>query len=157
MAAANEKGSFVLVCQNKRAHQRYVFEDKVEAGIVLTGSEVKSLRNKKADLEGSYASIDGDQIFVHQMHIAEYPQAGPFGHELKRPRKLLLNRREIEKIRGRLTTKGYTLIPLRVYFKKGYAKVEVALAKGKATHDRRQEIKRDVDRREAREAMQRSR
>jgi len=144
-----------VVCRNRKASQRYEFEDRFEAGMVLTGSEVKSLRDHRADLDGAYASTSGLEVYLHQMHIAEYKQAGAYGHELKRPRKLLLHRAQIEKIRGRLTSKGYTLIPLSVYFKKSYAKVELALAKGKREGDKRHEIRRDIDLREAREAIAR--
>ncbi len=153
-----KRPEFELICQNKRAGQRYVFEDKFEAGLVLQGSEVKSLRAHRADLDGAYAEIGGKEAWIHHMHIAEFPQAGPHhNHEPKRTRKLLMHRGELEKIRGRLTSKGYTLVPLRLYFKKGFAKVELALAKGKEGHDKRDEIKRDLSVREARDAMKRTR
>jgi SsrA-binding protein len=123
--------------------------------MVLTGSEVKSLRARRADIEAAYATIDKAELFLHNMHIAPYEQAGVFGHEPKRPRKLLAHRAEILKLLGKLAHRGYTLVPLRVYFKQGRAKVELALGKGKKRVDRREDIKRDIDLREARDAIAR--
>ncbi len=143
------------VCRNKRASQKYDFEEHIEAGLVLRGSEVKSLRAHRADLEGAYASIHRGEGYLYQMHIAEYAQAGQFNHEVKRPRKLLLQRRQIERLQGRLTMQGYTLVPLAVYFSKGFAKVDLALARGKRLGDKRDEIRREVDLKEAREAISR--
>jgi SsrA-binding protein len=145
------KGEF-LVCRNPKALKVYEVEERVEAGMVLAGSEVKSLRGRQADLEGAYAAFSGDELYLYRMHIAPYEQAGPFGHEPKHPRKLLLNRREIERWRGRLTTQGYTLVPLQVYFKQGWAKVELGLAKGRKKGDKRQELRKDAEMREARAA-----
>jgi SsrA-binding protein len=149
----------IPVARSTRVTQRYEIEETIEAGLVLSGSEVKSCRLRRVDLEGSYASFDGDILVLHKMHIAGYDHAaGPFfGHEPKRGRKLLLNKREIEKIRGRLTMQGYTLVPVRVYFKNGWAKVELGLARGKKHEDNREAIKKELDVREAREAMQRGR
>jgi SsrA-binding protein len=143
----------ILVCRNPKATKMFDIEERVEAGMVLTGSEVKSLRARRADLEGAYANIERGEIVLHKMHIAPYELAGAFGHEPKRSRKLLLKRREIERWEGRLTAKGYTIVPLAVYFKGGYAKVELGLGKGKRVHDRREELKREVDLKEARAAM----
>lgn len=143
----------ILVCRNPKATKTYDIEERVEAGMVLMGSEVKSLRQRRADLEGAYASIERGELVLHKMHIAPYEQAGAFGHEPKRSRKLLLNRREIERWEGRLTMKGYTVVPLSVYFKNGYAKVELGLGKGRKVQDKREDLKREVDLREARAAM----
>jgi SsrA-binding protein len=143
----------LLVCRNPKAQHDFEIEEKIEAGMVLTGSEVKSLRARRADIEASYASVDGMELFLHNMHIAPYEQAGPFGHEPKRSRKLLAHREEILKLLGKLAHRGYTLVPLSVYFKNGRAKVELALGKGKKRADRREDIKRDIDLREAREAI----
>lgn len=143
----------ILVCRNPKATKMYDIEERVEAGMVLMGSEVKSMRLRRADLEGAYASVDQGEMVLHKMHIAPYEHAGAFGHEPKRSRKLLLNRREIERWEGRLTAKGYTIVPLSVYFKGGYAKVELGLGKGKRVGDRREELKREVDSKEARAAM----
>ena len=147
----------LLVCSQPKAHQRYDIEERIEAGMVLVGSEVKSLRARNADLEGSYASFSNDELWLNKMHIAPYEQAAAFPHEPKRPRKLLLKAREIEKLRGRLTQRGYTLVPLKVYFRNGYAKVQLGLGKGKRTIDRREDLKKKADMREARKAMSRSR
>lgn len=143
----------ILVCRNPKALQRFDIEERFEAGMVLLGSEVKSMRARKADLEGAYASVDNGELFLHKMHVAPYEQASVFGHEIKRSRKLLAHRHEIEKIHGKLTTRGYALVPMRVYFKDGRCKVELGLGKGKRVEDKREEIKRELDTREARAAM----
>jgi SsrA-binding protein len=145
----------LLVCSNSKARQRYAIEETFEAGMVLMGSEVKSMRAKRADLEGAYASIDRGELFLHKMFVAPYEQAGPFGHEPKRTRKLLVKSTELKRLTGKLALRGYTLIPLRVYFKGGYAKVEVGLAKAKDVEDRREDLKKKADLREAKTAMQR--
>ena len=148
------EGMELLVCRNPKAAKRYEIEEHLEAGMVLQGSEVKALRQRRADLEGSYASVDGEELYVHKMHIAPYEQGGPhYNHEPKRSRKLLAHKREIERLKGRLTTKGYTLIPLQVYFRNGHAKVQLGLGKGKRLGDERESIKRETALREAREAM----
>ena len=122
----------------------------------MQGSEVKSLRQRRADLEGSYADVHDGELFLHKMHIAPYEQGGKHNnHEPKRSRKLLAHKREIEKLRGRLTTRGYTLVPLQVYFKNGVAKIQLGLGKGKKLHDDRESIRRKQDLREARDAMRR--
>ncbi len=146
----------LVVCRNPKATHDYDIEQRLEAGMVLKGSEVKSLRLREGNLEGAYASIDGSELFLHGMHIAPYPQAaGVFGHELKRSRKLLVHRQEILRLVGQLGQRGYTLVPLSVYFKNGRAKVELGLGKGKRRGDKRQDIRRDIDLREARDAMSR--
>ena len=146
-----------LVASQPRGTRRYDIEERLEAGMILSGSEVKSMRAGKADLEGSYATIEGNEIWLHKMHIAPYEQASAFPHEPKRPRKLLVHARELERLRGRVTQRGYTLVPLRVYFKKGWAKVELGLGKGKRVEDRRDDLKKKADLREARAAMGRGR
>jgi SsrA-binding protein len=143
----------ILVCRNPKATKMFDIEERVEAGMVLTGSEVKSLRARRADLEGAYANIERGEVVLHKMHIAPYEQAGAFGHEPKRSRKLLLKRSEIERWEGRLTMRGYTIVPLSVYFKGGYAKVELGLGKGKRVEDRREDLKREADLKEARAAL----
>jgi len=143
----------LLVCRNPKARMLYDIEDKLEAGMVLTGSEVKSLRQRRADLDGAYAVIERGEVFLIKMHIGAYEQAGPYhGHEAKAKRKLLMKRQQINKWEGKLTTQGYSIIPLQVYFKNGYAKVELGIGKGRKVHDKRHEIKRKQDMREAREA-----
>ncbi|MAC29888.1 MAG: SsrA-binding protein [Sandaracinus sp.] len=146
----------LLVCRNPKAAKRYEIEETIECGMVLQGSEVKSLRQRRADLEGSYADVHDGELFLHKMHIAPYEQGGKHNnHEPKRSRKLLAHKREIEKLRGRLTTRGYTLVPLQVYFKNGVAKIQLGLGKGKKLHDDRESIRRKQDLREARDAMRR--
>lgn len=143
----------LLVCRNPKARHDFDIEEKLETGIVLTGSEVKSLRARRADIEGAYAAITSGELFLHNMHIAPYEQAGAFGHEPKRPRKLLAHRTEILRLVGKLAQRGYTLVPLSVYFKAGRAKIELGLGRGKKREDRREDIRRDIDLREARAAI----
>jgi SsrA-binding protein len=145
------------ICSNPKAKHQYDLEERLEVGLVLRGSEVKSLRARQANLEGAYASVEAGELFLHQMHVAPYEQANRFGHDPKRSRKLLAHKREIERINGKLTVRGYTLVALRAYFKNGRAKVELALAKGRVFGDTREQIKRKLDLREARAAMDRHR
>jgi SsrA-binding protein len=152
------KPGTVVVCKNAKAAHRYEIEEKIEAGIVLKGSEVKSLRLKHAELDGAYAGFEGNELFLHKAHIAPYEQAGPYlGHEPKRSRKLLVHREEIEKLRGRVSLQGYTLIPLQLYFKDGNAKVELGVCKVKKHGDDREAMKRAQELTEARAAMDRYR
>lgn len=137
---------------NKKAYHNFELVEKVEAGMALVGSEVKSLREHSADLNGSYARIVGDECFLFGANIAQYEQAGIYNHEPTRKRKLLLHKREIGRIRGKLEQRGFTLVPLKIYFNsRGLAKVELALARGKRQYDKRKTIttrqqKRDIDR-----------
>ncbi len=147
-------GMELLVCRNPKAAKQYDIEETLECGMVLKGSEVKSLRQRRADLDGSYAAVSGGELFLHKMHIAPYEQGGPYNnHEPKRTRKLLAKRHEIQKVQGRLTTRGYTLVPLQCYFKNGVAKVQLGLARGKKVRDQREDLKRKQELREARDAM----
>ena len=152
---AKSNGGELLVCSNNRALRDYAIEERLEAGMVLVGSEVKSLRARAADLEGSYAAVSANELMLYGMHIGPYTQAGHFGHDTKRTRKLLAHREEINKLLGKLGESGYTLVPLKVYFKGGRAKVELGLGKGRKKEDRREQIKKDIDLREARDAMAR--
>jgi SsrA-binding protein len=131
-----------LIAENRRARFDYFLEDTYEAGLSLTGSEVKSLRNGKANIAESYAAVEGDQIVLVNADIPPYQQAGPhFNHEPRRPRKLLLHRREIEKLIGSVQREGRTIIPTRLYWNdKGMAKLEIALAKGKNVRDKRDTV-----------------
>lgn len=147
----------LLVCRNPKAERNFDVEERLETGLVLTGSEVKSLRAKHADLEGAYATIEHGELWLVHMHIGPYKQAGHFGHEEKRRRKLLAHKREIERLSGRISTRGYALVPSRVYFKNGRAKAELVLGKGRKVHDERESIKRELDLKEARAAMSRGR
>ena len=149
---AKEPGE-LMVCRNSKAAARYVIDERLEAGMVLRGSEVKSLRDRKADLDGAYARVENGQLYLYKMYIGPYAQATAFAHEPKQARKLLAHKHEIEKLTGKLAVRGYTLIPLSVYFKNGRAKVELGLAKAKDVGDRREDLKRKADLREAKAAM----
>ena len=133
---------------NRRARHDYFIEESVEAGLVLTGSEVKSLRAGKAQLKDSYAQIKRGELWLVNAHISEYSPSAQFGHEPMRARKLLLHRREIDRLMGKVKEQGLTLVPLRLYFKHGRAKVELGLARGKKLYDKRESIKEREMRRE---------
>ena len=142
-----KKKGIKVVATNRRAGRDYAFLEKYEAGIALTGTEIKSVRAGNISLQGSFVQARGDELYLLEAHIAPYERAGYESHNPTRPRKLLLHRREIRKIMTALTTKGLTMIPTRVYLKGGWAKVEVALARGKKRYDRRAELaKRDASR-----------
>ena len=152
-AAEGEK----VVATNRRARFDFQIEDAWEAGLVLTGSEVKSLREGNVNLSDAYAAPRGDELFLLNCRIGEYKQASHFGHAPLRDRKLLMNRAEIERIRGKVEQRGYTLVPLRIYFKEGWAKVELGLGKGRAHEDRRGVIAERESKREMERAMSRGR
>jgi SsrA-binding protein len=146
-----DEGGVKVVARNRRARHEFELLEKVEAGIVLTGTEVKSLRNGKASLEEAYAGVDDGEVWLYGCDIPEYTQANRMNHKPKRPRKLLLHRREINKLVTRAADKGFTLVPLQIYFKKGMAKVEISVARGRKLYDKRealkkQDAKRDIDR-----------
>ena len=147
-----ERGQKV-VASNRKARHDYHIEDVYEAGLVLSGTEVKSLRAGRASLIDGFASIEGGQIYLENVHIPEYTQGTWNNHSTRRRRKLLLNRAEISKLAGKIKESGYTLVPLSLYFKDGYAKVEIALARGKKEYDKRQALKEQQDKREADRAM----
>ncbi len=137
----NPKDKVTGQIRNKKAYFNYELVEKIQAGIVLLGSEVKSLRNGQADLDASYAKIIRDECFLTGAKIAPYPQAAGRNHDPLRERKLLLHRRQIAKIKTKLQQRGFTLVPLRIYFNdRGLAKVELALARGKRQYDKRQKI-----------------
>ena len=136
---AKEQGR-KLIASNKKARHDYLIEDTYEAGIVLQGTEVKSLRAGRASLVDGFCDIHDGEVFLHAVHIAAYAQGTWTNHEPRRRRKLLLNRHEIEKIETKVREKGFTLVPLQMYFLDGRAKVEIGLAKGKKTWDKRQAI-----------------
>lgn len=137
-----------VVAENRKARHDYFIEESYEAGIVLTGSEIKSLRAGRMNLRGSYARIEHGEVWLYDAHISTYEQSGThYNHEPTRKRKLLLHRREISKITGNVERQGYTLVPLRVYFKGRTAKVELGIARGKKLYDKREDIaKRDAQR-----------
>jgi SsrA-binding protein len=136
-----------LIADNRRARHEYTLSDRFEAGLVLTGTEVKSLREGRAQVRQAYADIRGDEAWLIGLHIGPYEQGTTKSHDPDRDRKLLLHRREIESLTGKVKEKGFTLVPTRLYFKDGRVKVEIALAKGKDTHDKRSDLaKRDAQR-----------
>ncbi len=137
-----------MVTENRKARFNYIIEQTFEAGIVLQGTEVKSLRVGRAHLKDSYARIKNGEVFVYQMHIGPYPFAYYGNHDPLRIRKLLLHRHEIKRLYGKVNEKGYSLVPLNIYFKKGKAKMTLAVAKGKRTHDKRETIRRRDEQRE---------
>ncbi|MGO9453309.1 MAG: SsrA-binding protein SmpB [Candidatus Binataceae bacterium] len=154
MAHQNGKGADTeLVVENRKARHDFFIEDTFEAGIALVGTEVKSLRAHKANLRDSYARVKDGEIFLHGIHIGAYAPAGQFSHKETRARKLLLHRREIDRLWGRVREKGYSIVPLKIYFKDGRAKVEIALAKGKQHHDKREAIARKTTQREIQRAL----
>ena len=135
------------VATNRQAAHRFEFLDRVEAGVVLTGTEVKALREGKAQLKDGYAAVRDGEVWLLNVHIPPYAPASRENHEPERPRKLLLHRREIERLIGKTQERGLTLVPTRVYFSGPHAKVEIALARGKDVHDKRETIKRrEMDR-----------
>jgi len=140
-----------LVAQNRKASHDYTILDTIEAGLVLAGTEVKSLRNGKASLQESWAVVENGEVFVHQLHIPPYEQGNRWNLDPVRRRKLLLHRSEIDKLRKSVEQKGHTLVPLKLYFTKGRAKILLGVAKGRKTHDKRDAIaerdaKREMDR-----------
>lgn len=141
------------VCRNRRAAHDYEILDRLECGLVLTGTEVKSLRDGKAMLEDAYARIEGREVWLLGCEIPEYAMGNRMNHKPKRPRKLLLHRREIARFAGKASQKGFTLVPLRLYFKNGLAKVELAVCKGKQFHDKRETLKKKDAEREIKRAM----
>ena len=144
------KSGLKIVCNNRKAKFNYFFNEFYEAGIALKGSEVKTLRDGKANISEAYATDEQGEIFLHNSHIPSYKESSYNNHDPKRNRKLLLNKREINKLIGRVNREGYTLIPTKLYFKKGKAKIEIAVAKGKREYDKRQvKKKRDWNREKA--------
>jgi SsrA-binding protein len=150
---AKDDGDLKVICRNRRAFHEYLIFDKIECGLVLTGTEVKSLREASASLEEAYAKVEDGELWLIGSDIPEYSMGNRLNHKPKRPRKLLLHRRELEKFAGKASERGFTLVPLRMYFKRGLAKVEVAVARGKQLHDKRQAKKDAEAKREIRRAM----
>lgn len=142
-----------VVCQNKKARFDYEILEVIEAGMVLLGTEVKSLRQGRANLKDSYARIKGGELFLMQSHISPYTHAYYDNHEPDRARKLLVHKGEIKRLQGKTQEKGLTLVPLKIYFKDGRAKVELALARGKKTYDKRETLKRKTEQREMEKAI----
>lgn len=143
------KDTIKLVAQNKKAHFEYFLEELFEAGLSLSGTEVKSLRQGKCSLKESFVRIEKGEAFLYNMHISPYEQGNIFNKDPLRTRKMLLHKSEIRRLIGKVKTDGYTIVPVRLYFKGNYAKVEIALAKGKKLYDKRQDIAKKDQRREA--------
>lgn len=159
-AKTGKKGEYEgvkIVAQNRAASYNYTLLDKLEAGLVLVGTEVKSLREGKGGLRDAYAEVRAGEAWLIHCHIPEYQPGGPRNHDPLRKRKLLLNKREIEKLEATIQQKGLTVVPLKLYFRDGLAKCELAVAKGKKFHDKREAERNKEARREAEEAMARYR
>jgi SsrA-binding protein len=158
MAKPDRKDDDVkVVCRNRRASHEYELSDRLECGVVLVGTEVKSLRDGHCSLDGSYAKVEADELWLIDCEIPEYAMGNQLNHKPKRDRKLLVHRRELAKFAGKASERGYTLVPTSVYFKNGRAKVEIAVARGKQLHDKRQSLKKAEAQREMKRAMSRRR
>ncbi|MEX0703068.1 MAG: SsrA-binding protein SmpB [Planctomycetales bacterium] len=144
-----------LVCRNRRARHEYDILDELECGVMLGGSEVKSVRASKMSIEEAYARVRDGELWLVGADIAEYPQANLMNHEPKRTRKLLVHKKELRKFAESATEQGLTLVPLAVYFKRGRVKVTIALARGRKRHDKRERLKKEDAQREMRQAMMR--
>ncbi|MYL33664.1 SsrA-binding protein SmpB [Pontibacillus yanchengensis] len=145
------KGQGKVVAQNRKANHDFYIEDTFEAGIVLRGTEIKSIRAGRVNMKEAFARVDKGEIFIHNMHISAYEQGNQFNHEPTRMRKLLLHRKEIDRLIGETQQQGYSLVPLKMYIKNGVAKVLIGLGKGKKKYDKREDLKRkqakrDIDR-----------
>jgi len=142
-----------MIARNRKARHEYEILDELECGIILRGSEVKSLRDGKVSLEEAYARIQDGELWLLGCDIAEYPQANIMNHEPRRERKLLLHRRELNKFAAWADQRGHTLIPLAMYFSEGKVKVEIAVGKGRQLHDKREKLKQDADKKEMQRAL----
>ena len=142
-----------VIITNRKAHRDYTILETFEAGIELQGSEVKSLRERRANLKDSFARVDGREVFLYKLHITPYEYAASTDVDPTRPRRLLLHKSQIRRLKGEASQKGLTLIPLKLYFKKSYVKVELAFAKGKRSYDKREAIKRKETDRSIRRIM----
>jgi len=138
---------------NRKAYHDYDIQQSVEAGLVLTGTEIKSIRAGKVNIRDAYAHPQGDELWLYNAHIAQYEAGNRYNHEPTRPRKLLLHRRQIDELSGKVTQKGFTLVPLKLYLKNGVAKVELWLAKGRKLYDKRQSLARRQAEREMERAL----
>jgi SsrA-binding protein len=152
-AKKDEADGIKIICRNKRAFHEYAVFDTLECGLVLTGTEVKSLRDGNGSLEDAYAKIEGGEVWLIGSDIPEYSMGNRMNHKPKRPRKLLLHRREIGKFAGKASQRGFTLVPLKMYFKDGRAKVELAVCRGRQLHDKRQVQKKADAQKEIRRAL----
>jgi SsrA-binding protein len=144
-----------IICRNRKAYFEYAIDDLFEAGLVLKGTEVKALRQGKASIDDAYARFRDGEIYLYNAHISPYSHAPVEGHQPERPRKLLLHRYELRRLLGKVQERGYTLIPLKLYFKDEHAKVEIALARGKKKFDKRQTIRQREEKRDMERARKR--
>ena len=151
--AKKNKTAEKIICQNKLARRNYFIDDTYEAGIVLAGTEVKALREGRGNMKDSYAQVKNGEVFVYDMHISPYSHGNRSNHISMRVRKLLLHKREIKKLYGKSNERGLTLIPLKMYFKNGKVKVEIGVGKGKKLYDKREDIRRRDDMRDAQRDM----
>ena len=147
------KDKIKVIARNRKAKHEYHIKETYEAGIVLQGTEVKSIRAGRVNLKDSFAIVENNEVFLYHMHIAPYKQGNRYNHKPERVRKLLLHKRQIRKLIGQTKRKGYTLVPLKLYFKNGLIKAQLALGEGKDLHDKREDIKRKTAQREMRRAM----
>ena len=147
------KGSGKQLAQNKKAYHDYFIEETFEAGIVLQGTEIKSIRAGKVNLKDSFARIQNGELYLHNMHISPYEQGNRFNHDPLRTRKLLLHKKEINKLIGETKETGYTIVPLKMYLKNGFAKVLIGLGKGKKQYDKRNDLKKKEAKREIERAF----
>ncbi len=142
-----------IITTNRKAYHEYHIFDKYDAGIVLTGTEIKSIRKGGINLKDSFVKLEGPEVFLYNCHISPYEQGNRYNHEEKRTRKLLLNKKEIDKLTGKVKKDGYSIIPLEVYIYKGWAKIEIALAKGKKLYDKRDDLAKKVQTRDIQRAV----
>ncbi len=154
-SVSSREGAIKPVAENRKARHKFQVIDSLECGMVLLGSEVKSLRAGNVSLDEAYAKLRNGELWLLGCHIAEYPEAGPFNHVPTRPRKLLLHRRELQRFATRAEEKGFTLVPLKIYFRRGFAKVLLGLCRGLKTHDKREAMKRRETEKQIRSAMYR--
>jgi SsrA-binding protein len=142
-----------IICQNKTARLNYYIDDTFEAGIVLVGTEVKSLREGRANLKDGYAVVKDEEVYLHELHISPYTHGNRYNHDPLRVRKLLLHKQEIRRLYGKSRERGLTLVPLKMYFKNGKIKVEIGVGRGKKLHDKREDMKLKEDRRDIERAF----
>ncbi|MFO7941145.1 MAG: SsrA-binding protein SmpB [Bacillota bacterium] len=155
---ANEKDSGPpAIARNRKAFRDFHIEERLEAGIKLTGTEIKAVREGRVNLADSFATAEGGEVFLHNMHIGPYSHGTIYNHEARRSRKLLLHKREIDYLYGKTQEQGYTLVPLKLYLKRGWVKVDLAIAKGKREFDKRETVKKRDAERKMRQAMRRRR
>jgi SsrA-binding protein len=150
---AKKESSEKSICQNKTARLNYYIDDTFEAGIVLVGTEVKSLREGRANLKDSYAMVKDEEVYLHELHISPYTHGNRYNHDPLRVRKLLLHKQEIRRLYGKSRERGLTLVPLKMYFKNGKVKVEIGVGRGKKLHDKREDMKLKEDRRDIERAF----